>query len=389
MQNVRGYVATVLGIPVDNVVVHWTQGAGSYGRQHGAEHSELDAVILSQAVRKPVRVTWMRGEDFQWSPTSVAFLMDAKTGLDSSGNMTAFQIHYYAQQSADDRRPPGALLAGMPAGPAPALSNGISTEWPYDKVPNVNEQGHGSAPWGQATSPLNMGIRGHNMRTPNHREQNWALEAIISEAAAAAGVDPIDYRIRHTSNQRLITALNTLKKEHGWQTRPSPSPKAKATGTGVVSGQGVGVMLRFNTVWTTAMNIDVDLKTGKIQVTKYTVVVEPGLAVNPRQLTRMTEGGMVMGISETLHEVMTFDKSKITAVDWVTYPIMRMTEMPDTSQIKVVVLDRRDLNVAGMGGEAPNGLPPIAITGAFFDATGKQARSLPLRPATVRGILKA
>jgi CO/xanthine dehydrogenase Mo-binding subunit len=106
-------------------------------------------------------------------------------------------------------------------------------------------------------------------------------------------------------------------------------------------------------------------------------------------MTRLTEGGMVMGISETLHEEMTFDKSKITAVDWVTYPIMRMAEMPDTSQIKVVILDRRDLNVAGMGGEAPNGLPPIAITGAFFDATGKQARSLPLRPSRVREILKS
>jgi CO/xanthine dehydrogenase Mo-binding subunit len=389
MQNVRAYVALVLGIPVDNVVVHWTQGAGSYGRQHGAEHSELDAVILSQAVGKPVRVTWMRPEDFQWSPTSAAFLMDGKIGLDANGNMTALQVHYYAQQSADDRRPPGALLAGMPAGPAPALSNGLSNEVPYDKVPNLNEQGHSTPPWGQSTSPLNMGIRGHNMRTPNHREQNWALEAVISEAAAAAGVDPIDYRIRHTTNQRLITALQRLKTEHGWQTRPSPSPKARASGTGVVSGQGVGVMLRFNTIWTAAMNVDVDLKTGKVRVTKYTVVVEPGLAVNPRQLTLLTEGGMVMGISETLNEEMTFDKSKITSTDWVTYPIMRMAEMPDTSQTKVVVLDRRDLNVAGMGGEAPNALPPIAITGAFFDATGKQARSLPLRPSRVREILKA
>ena len=388
VQTVRTYVANALGISTDKVIVHWTQGAGSYGRQHGAEHSELDAVILSQAVGKPVRVTWMRNEDFQWSVTSSAFLMDMKAGLDKNGNMIAFQAHYRAPQVADDMRPPGTVLAGMPAGPPPALALGVSNEWPYDKVPNLDEQGHGSLPFG-ASSPLGMGIRGHNMRTPSHREQNWALEALMSEAAAAAGVDPIEYRIRHTANQRLVDVLNRLKTEHGWQTRPSPNPKARATGTGVVSGQGVGVMLRFNTVWATAMNIDVDLKTGRIKVTKFTNVVEPGLAVNPRQLARMTEGGMVQGISETLFETMTFNKSNITSVDWVTYPIMRMQHLPDTSQIKVVVMDRRDLNVAGMGGEAPNGLPPIAITGAFFDATGKQARSLPLRPARVKEMLKA
>ena len=287
VQTVRTYVANALGISTDKVIVHWTQGAGSYGRQHGAEHSELDAVILSQAVGKPVRVTWMRNEDFQWSVTSSAFLMDMKAGLDKSGNMIAFQAHYRAPQVADDMRPPGTVLAGMPAGPPPALALGVSNEWPYDKVPNLDEQGHGSLPFG-ASSPLGMGIRGHNMRTPSHREQNWALEAMVSEAAAAAGVDPIEYRIRHTANQRLVDVLNRLKTEHGWQTRPSPNPKARATGTGVVSGQGVGVMLRFNTVWAAAMNIDVDLKTGRIKVTKFTNVVEPGLAVNPRQLARMT-----------------------------------------------------------------------------------------------------
>jgi nicotinate dehydrogenase subunit B len=386
-QTVRTYVANALGISTDNVIVHWTQGAGSYGRQHGAEHGELDAVILSQAVGAPVRVTWMRGEDFQWSVTSAAFLMDMKAGLDNNGNMIAFQAHYHAPQVADDMRPPGTVLAGMPAGPAPALALGVSNEWPYDKVPNVDEQGHGSLPFG-SSSPLGMGIRGHNMRTPSHREENWALEALITEAAVAAKVDPIDYRIRHTNNQRLIDVLNRLKTEHGWVTRPSPSPKATAEGAGIVSGQGVGVMLRFNTVWAAAMNIDVNLKTGRVWPTKYTVVVEPGLAVNPRQLTRMTEGGMVQGISETLYETMTFNHSAITSVDWVTYPIMRFMHLPDTTQIKVVVMDRRDLNVAGMGGEAPNGLPPIAITGAFFDATGKWARSLPLRPARVKEMLK-
>jgi CO/xanthine dehydrogenase Mo-binding subunit len=409
VQTVRTMVANALGTSTDNVIVHWTQGAGSYGRQHGAEHSEVDAVILSQIVGKPVRVTWMRNEDFQWSVTSSAFLMDMKAGLDKNGNMIAFQAHYHAPQVADDGRPPGAVLAGMPAGPAPALSLGVSNEWPYDKVPNVDEQGHGSLPFG-ASSPLGMGIRGHNMRTPSHREENWALEALVSEAAATAGVDPIEYRIRHTNNQRLIDVLNRLKAEHGWVTRPSPSPKARATGTGIVSGQGVGVMLRFNTVWATAMNIDVDLKTGRIRPTKYTVVVEPGLAVNPRQLTRMTEGGMVQGISEALFETMTFNKSNITSVDWVTYPIMRFQDSP---KITFDYVQRTDIPAVNTGtvqangttapssttassgvfvsgsGEPPSTCIGAAIANAFFDATGVRIRTAPMTAAMVRATLKA
>jgi CO/xanthine dehydrogenase Mo-binding subunit len=96
-----------------------------------------------------------------------------------------------------------------------------------------------------------------------------------------------------------------------------------------------------------------------------------------------------MGISEALHEETTFNKGALTSVDWVTYPIMRMAELPPVDNIKIVVIDRRDLGVAGMGGEAPNGLPPGAIVAALFDATGKWARQTPLRPGFVRNLLKS
>jgi len=302
--------------------------------------------------------------------------------------MIGFRADYYGMGTQDDR-PSGALLAGLNPGPDAPIVTGISNEWPYDVVPNVLEKGHGSDQLGQPTSPNKIGLRSHSFRTPTHRQENFAAEGMVNEAAAYAKVDPIEYRIRHTTDQRLITVLNTLKKEHGWVTRPSPSPNAKANGDGTVSGQGMITLLRFNAVWAAAANITVNLKTGKIQVDKYTGVVEPGLAVNPRQLQRNFEGGTVMGISEALHEETTFNKGAITSLDWVTYPILRFNELPAIDNIKIVVIDRRDLNVAGMGGEAPNGLPPGAIAAAFFDATGKVVRQTPLRPAFVRNVLKA
>jgi len=377
----------MLSISPDNVVVHWTHGAGHYGRSNGGtEGCEAEAVIISQAIKKPVLLQWMRPEDMKWSTQSHASFADVQAGLDANGNIVAFQADYYLPGRRDER-PVGALLTGLPT-PAgePFLTNGVSTEWIYNKVPNAVEYGHSSAQIGQAGSPLNTGLRVHSMRTPVHRQQNIALEGMINEAAAAAKADPIEYRLRHTSDDRLIAVLNALKNAHGWKTRPSPSPTATTSGAKAVHGQGMNVMRRINAYWASAADISVVPKTGKITVDRYTVVVEPGIVVNPRQLERNIQGGTIQGISETLHESMSFDKSGVTSVDWVTYPILRMK---DTPEIKVVILNRPDLNVVGMGGEAPNGLVMPTLMAALHDATGKWARTLPLRPAFVRELLKA
>jgi nicotinate dehydrogenase subunit B len=383
-QALRNAMATMLATDPANVVVHWYEGSGHYGRSNGGiEGAEADAVIMSQAVGKPVRVQWMRPEDMVWSTNSYATYSDVQVGLDSSGNMISFQADYHSPGSKDER-PVGALLSGMPHGVEPTQTFGVSNQWVYDKVPNALEQGHGGAQLGQASSPIGFGLRVHSMRTPGHRQENFALESMVNEAAVAAGVDPITYRLNHTTNPRVIEVLNALKEAHGWKTRPSPNPDASASGQKLLTGQGMNFMLRFNTYWASAANITVNPKTGKITVDSYTLVGEPGIIVNPRQWKLMMEGGTVQGLSEVLNEGLTFNKSTITATDWVTYPILRFKDLP---KIKIVQINRPDLNVVGMGGEAPNGLPHATITAAFFDATGKVARSLPLRPANVRAIL--
>jgi len=384
-QSLRSAMATMLGTTPDKVVVRVFEGSGHYGRSNGGiEGSEADAVVLSQAVGKPVMVQWLRPEDMQWATSSPATLSDISVGLDTSGNMVAFQAEYHAPGTGDER-PVGAMLSGMNPGPDPAISMGISTNWVYNKVPNVVERGMATMQLGQATSPLRMGFRPHSMRTPNQRQQNFALEAMVNEAAAAAGADPFEYRLRHTTDPRMINALNALKAASKWETRPSPNPKARSTGGGIVSGQGMCVMLRSDAYMGAVAKISVDLKTGKIAVDDFTAVVEPGIVLNPRQLERVFVGGTVQGISEALYEEVAFDRSKATSIDWVTYPIMRFTSLPP---IKVVILNRSDLNVVGGGSEPPNALALPSITAAFFDATGKQARSLPLRPARVRALLK-
>jgi CO/xanthine dehydrogenase Mo-binding subunit len=396
----RKLVASILNVPMNNVVVHWLDGSGTYGRSNaGPDGAEADAVILSQAVGKPVRVQWMRPEDMQWAVSTFATLSDVKLGLDGNGDMVAYQGNYY-QRGRFDGRGLGALLAGMPPG---AVEDGDPTKtqvnghysWSYtastqpgvyDKVPNIAEMAYGAAPFGQVESPYQVGMRIHSMRTPAQREYNFALEGIVNEAAAAAGVDPIEYRLRHTTNQRLINVLNTLKTEHGWQTRPSPSPKASATGSTPVSGQGMGVMFRSNGYHAFAADITVNPKTGKITVDKYTIVFDGGIIVNPRRVQRNAENGATQGMSEVLKEEMTFDKGQITSTDWVKYPILRISEVPT---IKAVIINRPDTAVFAQGSEGFNAGPYVAVPAAVFDATGKVARTLPLRPANIRALLKS
>jgi CO/xanthine dehydrogenase Mo-binding subunit len=297
-----------------------------------------------------------------------------------------------------DDRPVGALLAGLPAIPAPALVpapgffgtiiNSVSDVWVYDQVPNTLEQALGTYQVGtDPTSPTfntQIGMRDHSMRTPAQRQQNFAREAFMTELAAIAKMDPIAFRLQNTSATRLVSVINAVKSASGWDTRPSPSPKASTTGSTPIVGQGCSVMLRSNAYWSCVAQVTVVPKTGKIKVTNITTAVDPGIVINPRQLQRMAEGGATMGTSEALHEQVSFNSGAITDHDWVTFPILRMTELPE---IKVVILDNPSVGAYGGGGEGPNGFVPAAIASAVFDATGKMPRRLPLLPEYIRDLL--
>lgn len=398
-QVLRRKIARMLRTSPENVVVRILDGTGHYGRSNGgAEGVEGEAVVLSQAVGRPVRVQWMRQEDFRWSTQAGPELTDIQTGLDANGNIVALRADYHSTAMQDDRLL-GAILAGLPVEPAPAPANKITsldmlantayppaTVWRYDKIPNVLESGHGTYQIGQRNSPLDVGLRAHSMRTPWQMQQNFSLESAINEAAAAAGVDPIEYRIRHTSDKRVIAVLNRLREESGWETRPSPRRTARASGSEPVSGQGMCMLLREGTVWASVAKVTVLPSSGKVKVDHYTVALEPGIIINPRQLKRITQGGSIMGISQVLHEAASFDESEITSDDWRSYPIATMADMPE---INVVLMSRQDAATPAGAGEASNALVPPAVVAAFFDATGKAARTVPLRPETVKAILRA
>ncbi len=174
----------MLNVPVDKVVIRTYAGSGHYGRSNGGNAgAEDEAVLLSKAVGRPVRVQWMRAEDVQWSTRSSALASDIKIGLDQNGRVLSYQSDHFGPPMQDDRLV-GALLAGLPtmgvpAPKMPAPHQGellVRDPWVYHNVPNVAEVGHGTPQIGQHESPLQAGLRDHSMRTPIQFQQNFPRE---------------------------------------------------------------------------------------------------------------------------------------------------------------------------------------------------------------------
>jgi nicotinate dehydrogenase subunit B len=380
-QALRARIANLLGLAAEKVTVRWLEHAGQFGRTtFGGDGAEADAAILSKLTGKPVRVQWSLQDDLAWSAASPAFVAELRGVLNSQKRIAAVEATFRSPHMMDPR-PLGALLAEMPAGTAKP-SGFLAIEWIYDGIGPHFEQIYAMNNLGVDTP--SGGIRGLIMRTPGQRQQNFALECFMNEAASAAGTDPIEFRLSHTTDKRMIGVLQATAQAAGWEARSSPGLSARRTGKEPLRGRGVACMRRTNAYWVGIADIQVIPDTGVIQVLRFTIGVDCGTVINPRQLNRCMRGGVVMGLSEALKEELTFDGTKVTSTDWNRYRILTMAETPE---IKVIQLPGED-RPFGAGGEAPNALPPAALVGAVFDATGVAPRKLPLKPDYVKTLLK-
>ncbi|HTH54239.1 MAG TPA: molybdopterin cofactor-binding domain-containing protein [Edaphobacter sp.] len=380
-QGLRAQIANTLSTTIDKVVVRWLDHAGQFGRTtFGGDGAEGDAAILSQLTGRPVRVQWTLQDDFAWSASSPGWVEDIACSLDANNRITALKSSFYSGQS-NDARIVGAILAGMPTIQS-RPDYWIATEWPYDRIPHRHEEVFGMPNLG-SDSPSGVGMRGLIMRTPGQRQQNFALESLINEAAAATHTDPIDFRLAHISDSRLIDLIHATAKAADWQPRPSPNPNPRKTDGTQLHGRGMCLMIRQNACWVGIAEIVITPSTGVIQVTKFTIGADPGKIINPPQLERCMLSGVVMGISEALKEEVTFDTGRITSTIWSSYKILTMAEMPE---IKTVQISHDDKGYGG-GSEAANAVCPPAVAAAFHDATGIHPRRIPLTPAYVTQLL--
>lgn len=392
-QHLRHMIAKMLSVGEDKVVVRTYPGSGHYGRSNGGSAgSEDEAVLLSRELGRPVRVQWMRADEMQWTTQSSCALADIAIKLDKDGRIAGYAAEHRVPPMQDDRLV-GAILAGLPVidSPAPVtkdlFQNGVNEMqdiWVYGNVPAVREKAMSTWQIGEKESPIAVGLRDHSMRTPIQFQQNFPREVAMSEAAMLAGKDALQFRLDHVTDPRFKAIIEKLRTEADWDSRPSPAPGARASGKGVVKGRGMSIMLRDNGYWACAAHVAVTPETGEVKVERMTMVADVGIVINPLQLRRQIQAGCLMGVSQALHEEVSFDRGAITAADWASYPILTMAEAPE---IKVVFETNLAAGNYGQGSESANALAGPAIAAAVLDATGKPVRRLPLRPEYVKAAL--
>jgi CO/xanthine dehydrogenase Mo-binding subunit len=367
---------------------------------------------MSQAVGKPVRVQWMRWDDHGWDSYGQAMMVDVTAGIDSRGNMVGFNSTAFNQQQAYIN---GSIeLAGIDRnyaavastryeglqGPATDGSGNRGVDGKY----GVNPQSPGVPVriLVKTTPAINNGLRVGALEGPGHPQTIFAWEQMVDELAHAANMDPLEFRLQNlrqmpwaqstpanlqaiagqTTTDRLRAILNKVAEISNWQPKVAASNLSKAT---VVTGRGITLSSHAPDAWGAVVaDIEVNKKTGKIVAKHLYGVQDSGLAINPGELQNLMSGGMIHGLSRTFEEVR-FSKTNVTSLDWVTYPILRFKDSPNTTS---VVISNPNLLPKGGGEEVHDNIPSV-IANAFFDATGVRMRSIPMTPARVRATLKA
>jgi nicotinate dehydrogenase subunit B len=221
-----------------------------------------------------------------------------------------------------------------------------------------------------------MPLRVSALRTLGAYANVFAIESFMDELAAAAGQDPVSFRLAQLLDPRARAVIEAAAKKAGW--------KAGETGNGV-RGRGFGFAKYKNLATYVAVvaEIEIDPKTGHIRVTRAFATADAGQIINPDGLANQIEGGLIQSTSWTLHEAVRFDRDGITSRDWSGYPILTMPEVPE---IEVTLIDRPEEKSLGAG-EAVQGPMAAAIANAFVHATGRRLRDLPFSPDRVRTAL--
>ena len=369
----RKQIATMLGMKPDDVRCIYIEGAGCYGR-NGHEDAAADAALIAKETEVPVRVQWMRQDEHGWDPKGPPTLLDYKAAIDAQGNVIGWQSEAFIPD-----RPKDIMVALLPAELAKLphepshpgnIQQALAIQYTF---PNVRATAH----W-LAETPF----RPSWIRTPGRMQNTFGNECFIDEICAATGADPLDFRLKNLKDPRgaeLLLALATLSE---WKPRAARS----AVSGDIARGRGLAY-IKYELVRTyvgAVADVEVDLKTGKVRVAKFYVAHDCGQVINPDGLRNQIEGNVVQTTSRTLIEELKFDRSRVTSVDWASYPILRFPDVPD---VAIKLIDRPTEKPWGAG-EPTAAVVPSAIANAIYNATGVRVRSVPFTPDKVQAALK-
>ena len=374
-------LAELLALPVEKVRVAWQPGPGSYG-QNEADDCAADCALLSQAVGRPVRLQYMRADATQWDPKAPPIALRLRAGL-ASGEVVALNIE--ARGYSGRTRPSGSdtagdFLAGQLMGlkaKSIDLFQVVEEDYAFGSKYKVSYL----VDWRQA---LGTPLRTSHLRDPDGMAKYFAFESFVDEIALATKTDPVQFRLRYLQNPREAAVVKAAAEKAGWETRVGPRAN---DGAKIARGRGIAFANRNGTLVAIVAEVDVDRATGQYRVRRFTCAHDCGFVINPLNLKGTIEANLIQSMSRAKHEAVRFDATRVTSTDWLTYPIVDITEVPDT--IEIVLLNNRP-EVASTGAGEPATRPmAAALANALFDATGVRLRRVPLTPESLLAGMKS
>ncbi|UFX43402.1 molybdopterin-dependent oxidoreductase [Bradyrhizobium sp. 41S5] len=368
----RGDLALLIQRPESEIDVIRMEAAGCYGR-NCADDVTADALLLSRAVGRPVRVQLTREQEHAWEPKGTAQLMDVNGGLNADGSVAGYDfVTRYPSNGAPTL---ALLLTGRIAPEAAVFEMGDRTAIPPYDYENMRVVANDMPPI----------VRASWVRGVSALPNTFAHESYIDELAAEAEVDPIEYRLRYLRDKRAIDLVNAVAERAGWT--PRPKREAPQTDDDIVRGRGFAYALYvhskfpgYGAAWSAWIaDVAVNKATGDVSVTRVVAGQDSGLMINPEGVRHQIEGNVIQSTSRALMEEVSFERGAVTAREWGAYPIIKFPELP---AIDVLMLPRQDQPPLGVG-ESASVPSAAAIANAIYDATGVRFREPPFTPERI------
>lgn len=376
----RQAIAEMLRVPQSSVRLIHVEGSGCYGH-NGADDAAADAALIARAMPGvPVRVQGMREQEHGWEPYGTAMVTKLKASLDANGAIADWNFEVWSNTHSMRPGGAGSMLAAQHmaqpfAVPAPKPlplpeGGGDRNAIPIHKFPNAHVVHH--------FIPA-MPLRISAMRALGAYHNVFSIESFMDELANLAGTDPVEFRLKHLEDPRGRDVINKAAEGFGWK-NGQKAPQGRGYGFAFARYKNLAAYCAI------ATEVEINTETGHPRLVRAVAAVDSGQVVNPDGLTNQIEGAIMQSMSWTLYESVTFDDTRITSIDWQTYPILRFNSVPDS--VVVHIINRPGLPFLGSG-ETGQGPAAASIANAIANATGKRLRNLPLTRKRIKDAIDA
>jgi nicotinate dehydrogenase subunit B len=376
----REGIAEMLRVPIASVRLIHVEGSGCYGH-NGADDAAADAALIARELPGlPVRVQWTREQEHGWEPFGPAMVTKLKASLDGNGKIADWNFDVWTNTHSMRPGGAGSMLAAQHMAepiavpepkpiPLPA-GGGDRNAIPIYKFPNAQVVHH--------FIPA-MPVRVSAMRALGAYHNVFSIESFMDELAALADADPVEFRLRHLDDPRGREVIEKAAQGFGWQ-KGQKAPQDRGYGFAFARYKNLAAYCAI------ATEVEVNRETGRPRLVRAVAAVDSGQVVNPDGLTNQIEGAILQSMSWTLYEAVIFDDTRITSIDWQTYPILRFNSVPEN--IEVHIINRPGQPFLGSG-ETGQGPAAASIANAIASATGKRLRDLPLTRKKIKDAIDA